>query len=378
MDTDKHNNNETSIPTIHLQLNDSSSSNNDNGPKQDERSISKEEETKSNLDDNHGNHNTTSKYLLRLKSNLFLRQRSKSSVAATSDDLERGAGALGEMVLDDDSNRSSSRPMCSICLRHYQVGDDICWSHNASCNHFFHEECIAQWLLRHNECPCCRRNYMEVEEDQEDDEEERQQSGTTTAHDGDVDGLLDDLENGVSIPRRVVVRGNPHDGGNRGDRRNNHHHHRHGHRHVGRQHHHRLRVVENASPIQSTGGTTPGSTRRFRFLNSEAEISLVDTQFLLALQRYADVIRVARSEGILQRVERSRQQQQEVEEQEGGNSGESNTEEESIVEDSGDNSHETGREGLSNADTIVHDVSIELGDSTETTQSLTENEGDAV
>jgi len=49
---------------------------------------------------------------------------------------------------------------CAICLVDYQDGDEICWSHNLSCNHAFHHNCIIEWLLSHDECPCCRHNYL--------------------------------------------------------------------------------------------------------------------------------------------------------------------------------------------------------------------------
>ena len=63
---------------------------------------------------------------------------------------------------DDDDGRQEGgeRPSCTICLKQYEINEEICWSHNPDCNHFFHRGCIEEWLLRHNECPCCRNNYM--------------------------------------------------------------------------------------------------------------------------------------------------------------------------------------------------------------------------
>jgi hypothetical protein len=49
---------------------------------------------------------------------------------------------------------------CSICLNDYNDGDEICWSHNRKCSHFFHRACIEEWLLRHDACPCCRCCYF--------------------------------------------------------------------------------------------------------------------------------------------------------------------------------------------------------------------------
>eukprot|EP00978_Attheya_sp_CCMP212_P030751 scaffold114210_cov55-Attheya_sp.AAC.4 len=49
---------------------------------------------------------------------------------------------------------------CVICFSDYEEGDHVCWSRNTVCHHVFHRECIAEWLLRHDECPCCRLNYL--------------------------------------------------------------------------------------------------------------------------------------------------------------------------------------------------------------------------
>jgi hypothetical protein len=51
---------------------------------------------------------------------------------------------------------------CSICLDSYVVGDTVARlkrdSHETEshCNHWFHEDCILQWLETHQECPLCR------------------------------------------------------------------------------------------------------------------------------------------------------------------------------------------------------------------------------
>ena len=48
---------------------------------------------------------------------------------------------------------------CSICLEEFKNGDKICQSPN--CSHIFHVHgCMEEWLLRHDDCPCCRRIYL--------------------------------------------------------------------------------------------------------------------------------------------------------------------------------------------------------------------------
>lgn len=60
---------------------------------------------------------------------------------------------------------------CSICLAEYKDGDEICWSHNEKCNHFFHKTCIQTWLLTNEECPCCRQDFLCLWGDEDDEDE---------------------------------------------------------------------------------------------------------------------------------------------------------------------------------------------------------------
>jgi hypothetical protein len=53
---------------------------------------------------------------------------------------------------------------CVICLEDYEEGDNVCWSHNRQCNHVFHQECIVEWLVRHDGCPVCRQDFLALED----------------------------------------------------------------------------------------------------------------------------------------------------------------------------------------------------------------------
>jgi hypothetical protein len=66
---------------------------------------------------------------------------------------------------DNDSSSSQQRQCCAICLNEYINGDEICFSQNKQCNHIFHRQCISEWLLTHEECPCCRFPYISLDED---------------------------------------------------------------------------------------------------------------------------------------------------------------------------------------------------------------------
>lgn len=62
---------------------------------------------------------------------------------------------------------STSKPECSICLQQYEEGETISWAKNEDCNHMYHEECIVEWLSKHDECPLCRTNLLEGDHDHE-------------------------------------------------------------------------------------------------------------------------------------------------------------------------------------------------------------------
>jgi hypothetical protein len=49
---------------------------------------------------------------------------------------------------------------CPICFADFEVGDKICWSNNADCVHTFHIACLEPWLMKHDECPLCRAQYL--------------------------------------------------------------------------------------------------------------------------------------------------------------------------------------------------------------------------
>jgi hypothetical protein len=74
------------------------------------------------------------------------------------------------------SNEGSKRPdqeCCSICLEPYEVGDVVAGmksKHKKTtskqkkeqrCKHWFHKECILEWLQDHDECPLCRVEMIE-------------------------------------------------------------------------------------------------------------------------------------------------------------------------------------------------------------------------
>ena len=53
-------------------------------------------------------------------------------------------------------------PGCAICLERFKDSEDICCAQNAECPHEFHLECLFPWLLKSQDCPCCRRDYLSI------------------------------------------------------------------------------------------------------------------------------------------------------------------------------------------------------------------------
>ena len=74
-------------------------------------------------------------------------------------------GGIGGGGGDDDDDGTTVPSECSICLADYQEGDVVVWAKTDRCNHIFHEECIEQWLERHDNCPLCREKILEDDDD---------------------------------------------------------------------------------------------------------------------------------------------------------------------------------------------------------------------
>jgi hypothetical protein len=53
---------------------------------------------------------------------------------------------------------------CPICLHEIRPGDVV--RQLGSCGHNFHRSCIDLWLLRHADCPLCKRKVKRAEDDE--------------------------------------------------------------------------------------------------------------------------------------------------------------------------------------------------------------------
>jgi hypothetical protein len=76
---------------------------------------------------------------------------------------------LADVMDAETTTKHVSVELCAICLNDYQRDDILCWSQSTRCKHFFHRDCMEEWLLRHHECPCCRNNYLSLGDGEDDD-----------------------------------------------------------------------------------------------------------------------------------------------------------------------------------------------------------------
>jgi hypothetical protein len=110
-------------------------------------------------------------YIRRFKSNLVL--------------SDHHAGDLDHHIRTRDSTKKEPGK-CAICLNPYEVGEEICWSRNPDCLHLFHHECIKEWLLQHDHCPCCRADYLASKDGHEETKKVHAENSNSSSDDLDT------------------------------------------------------------------------------------------------------------------------------------------------------------------------------------------------
>lgn len=67
-----------------------------------------------------------------------------------------------EQIKDMDKNIFSTddTPSCAICLENYKETDNI---RRLGCTHFYHLECIDNWLLNSQLCPICKQDIKSAQ-----------------------------------------------------------------------------------------------------------------------------------------------------------------------------------------------------------------------
>jgi hypothetical protein len=66
---------------------------------------------------------------------------------------------------ENKDNINDDKPCCQICLENFEMEDDVASSKVSDCQHFFHRDCIVEWLLKSGQCPSCRASYLELNDD---------------------------------------------------------------------------------------------------------------------------------------------------------------------------------------------------------------------
>ena len=81
-----------------------------------------------------------------------------AAIKAEADDA-----ALGGITATAQGSTTDESTCCTICLEDYKAGDIVCRSKNgaiAGCFHKFHQDCITDWLMNHDDCSCCRTSFF--------------------------------------------------------------------------------------------------------------------------------------------------------------------------------------------------------------------------
>ena len=86
---------------------------------------------------------------------------------------------IANVMISDDNNG------CSICLETFEEGQDLSWSQERKCHHTFHAKCLEPWLMKHDDCPCCRATFIDESTLLED--EEQQQGLVVVQSEGEIE-----------------------------------------------------------------------------------------------------------------------------------------------------------------------------------------------
>jgi hypothetical protein len=113
-------------------------------------------------------------------------------------DAQLDAGVKTDLILPLEDDEETPIPSCTICLFDYQEDDNICWSHNPQCQHHFHKVCIIEWLKNHDQCPCCRHNYLALSDDEEENTGDAEHSSTHRGQSESFDFDFDFITNQFS------------------------------------------------------------------------------------------------------------------------------------------------------------------------------------
>ena len=64
---------------------------------------------------------------------------------------------LEEEIYNSQIKLNESTNQCIICLSEFEIGEKI---RHLKCNHFFHKDCIDNWLQLQKKCPTCNQEII--------------------------------------------------------------------------------------------------------------------------------------------------------------------------------------------------------------------------
>jgi E3 ubiquitin-protein ligase RNF115/126 len=76
---------------------------------------------------------------------------------------EAAINSLPKMIITKEHQDSAGNADCSICMEAAAPGSEVTV---LPCKHWFHGECVTEWLHQHDTCPQCRRGIMAKQGDE--------------------------------------------------------------------------------------------------------------------------------------------------------------------------------------------------------------------
>jgi hypothetical protein len=77
--------------------------------------------------------------------------------------MDDGVSNTDNICMEDATKHDHGKdPCCAICLEKFMDGDEISYSYDPLCHHEYHALCIVEWLMKHPNCPYCRRLYIPI------------------------------------------------------------------------------------------------------------------------------------------------------------------------------------------------------------------------
>lgn len=73
--------------------------------------------------------------------------------------LQKGFCVLRETTMRDELKVFSEKHACPVCLNEIKANSAVV----TPCGHFFHQDCLSEWLYKKQTCPLCREVLKDLE-----------------------------------------------------------------------------------------------------------------------------------------------------------------------------------------------------------------------